>query len=151
MIRTNQEIVAFVNDTLDIPDDAKDVVRESVLTALAVRDIELNSPLKKLYAAFWGDGAAEEQCENRRGLTAAQKGRKYETTCRGFCIYGSLTDEKKSEVRVQESSAAGERCAWIFTEHPDESYQKPCPHLSVQHAGELIELLQRFIVDVESR
>ena len=75
----------------------------------------------------------------------------FEKTERGFTIYGRLTDSKGSEVRIQESSAVGQPCAWIFADHSDPSYTHPTPHLTVENAKELIAILSDFILDSEAR
>lgn len=77
-----------------------------------------------------------------------------EKTERGFSKYGTITDTKGSEVRLQESSAVGRRCCWIFCDNEDPSYKmssiSPAPHLSVENAKELIKNLQIFVEDAES-
>ena len=74
----------------------------------------------------------------------------FETTERGFTIYGSVTDTKGSKVQVQESSAVGQPKVWIFAESPDPSYKDPSPHLSAENVKELIGILKAFLEDAES-
>ena len=72
-----------------------------------------------------------------------------ERNARGFKIYGRVKDTHGSTVtlRVQESSAAGKECVWIFTEHPSPNYRDPEPHLSVEGAIELARILHLFVDD----
>ena len=52
-------------------------------------------------------------------------------TARGFKIFGEeFLDQNGNEVRVQESSAAGRACVWLFTNDPrvPESIQYRMPH-----------------------
>ena len=78
--------------------------------------------------------------------------REFETTGRGFKIYGRVLDTKKSTVtlRVQESSAVGGTCVWIFTEHSNPLYKEPEPHLDVEGARELIRILQLYVEDAQT-
>lgn len=66
-----------------------------------------------------------------------------EKTSRGFIIFDDFTDNRGSEIRIQESSAAftGPRC-WIFCSRENE---KDSPHLSVIEAKRLIDALNNFI------
>jgi hypothetical protein len=73
-----------------------------------------------------------------------------EKTDRGFSVYGKVTDSKGSEVAVQESSAVGRPCVWIFARHPSPDYENPSPHLTVENAKDLIQILQEFIDDADS-
>lgn len=41
------------------------------------------------------------------------------TTSRGFAIYAEFEDSHGRQIRVQESSAAGEPRVWIFAQEPD--------------------------------
>lgn len=75
---------------------------------------------------------------------------KFETTDRGFKIYGKLTDSKDTEITVQESSAIGRPQAWIFARHPSPDYKNPSPHLTPENAMELIKILEAFIEDSHS-
>ena len=70
----------------------------------------------------------------------------FEKTERGFSIYGRLKDSKGTVVRLQESSAAFEACAWVFCED-NENFGNPSPHLTKANAADLIKILQAFIDD----
>ncbi len=66
-----------------------------------------------------------------------------EYTERGFGIYGRLTDNRGHEIRVQDSSAASGAYVWIFTSvGTDEGSD---PHLSVEQAKQLRDMLDAFI------
>jgi len=67
----------------------------------------------------------------------------FERTERGFIIYDRFTDRYGTEVVVQESSIAGEWCAWVFANNMH--MEEPSPHLTVENAERLIAALQKFI------
>lgn len=94
-------------------------------------------------------------------------------TPRGFGVYDELTDKYGSRVRVQESSLATDRCAWIFASHPvprelpgkfrrrleglDErelgelvSFLTPAPHLTAAMARRVRDALDAFIAESEA-
>lgn len=60
-------------------------------------------------------------------------------TERGFICYGKFRDSRGQVVTVKESSAAGDPHCYVFVDSPHS------PHLTVEQAGKLIVLLQRFI------
>ena len=62
------------------------------------------------------------------------------TTPRGFIIYDSFDDRNGNRVRVQESSAATEDCAWVFV-----GDQNAAAHLNVEQATWLRDALTVFI------
>lgn len=70
-----------------------------------------------------------------------------EVTQRGFAIYGTLTDENGSTVRVQQSSVMSDGdCVRIFTENPDPRYENPSPHLNRKQLHKFIQILQEAAV-----
>jgi len=75
---------------------------------------------------------------------------KFETTDRGFKIYGKFIDRYDSEVTVQESSIVGRPCAWVFATNDPKVHENPHPHLAVEDAKKLISALQNFVDDAES-
>jgi len=60
------------------------------------------------------------------------------TTERGFKVFAEFRDKYHHETRVQESSAASERCVWIFTE-------SNAAHLTVEMAKQVRDALNEFI------
>ena len=77
-----------------------------------------------------------------------------ETTPRGFKIFGdSIIDLDGNKVRVQESSAAGDPCCYLFTTGPDgirEEELDPTPRFTPEMVRELILRLLAFAADAES-
>ena len=75
----------------------------------------------------------------------------FETTPRGFNIYGTVIDTRGCTIRVQKSSAATRDCVWIFTEDTKKVYDdgNPAPHLTVDQAKELIAALTNFVEDMK--
>lgn len=91
------------------------------------------------------------------------------TTERGFAIYGKFTDTHGSQVRVQESSSAGNPRVWIFACHekPDPALSDairqqlgrdpadlavmltPSPHLDLEQARQVRDALDAFIREHE--
>ena len=68
-------------------------------------------------------------------------------TGRGFEIYDRFIDTYGSEVKVQESSAAGERCVWIFCNSTRTASGEFTPHLNKDQAQKVVEALNKFIND----
>lgn len=66
---------------------------------------------------------------------------KFNTTARGFAIYGEFEDSKGSKIRVQESSVAGMDAVWIFAQGLDSEFP-PSPHLDKEQVEKLIEILE---------
>lgn len=78
-----------------------------------------------------------------------------ETTNRGFRVFGRITDDRGTGVRVQESSAAGRGAhVWLFTEGDCVDHlgkhQRPDAHLNYHQAKALIEALQAFVHEAEA-
>ena len=74
----------------------------------------------------------------------------YEKTNRGFNIYGTVKDNRGCTVTVQQSSAAEEDYAWLFIKDTEKVYESdPAPHLTVDQAKELIQVLTNFVEDRE--
>lgn len=73
----------------------------------------------------------------------------FETTERGFKIYGEFVDRYESTVRVQESSLVGQTCCWVFAHNDPKIIEHPSPHLTAEQARKLVEYLQLFIQDAE--
>ena len=69
-------------------------------------------------------------------------------TPRGFCIFGEFTDNRGSSIKIQESSAAftGAHC-WIFCSRNEKD---DSPHLNVSEARQVIDALQKFVLEAES-
>lgn len=84
-----------------------------------------------------------------------------EKTERGFSIYGRVTDERGTVVRVQRSSACGEPCCHVFTSYANGRTFEPSivgyeggiavasPHLNAQEARALAALLVAFADDAD--
>jgi hypothetical protein len=68
-------------------------------------------------------------------------------TERGFRVYGELWCRYKTNVRVQESSAAFESCVWLFLRRHNGG--RASAHLSINDARCVVLALQEFIEDVE--
>lgn len=75
-------------------------------------------------------------------------------TQRGFAIFGEFKDSHGNAVRVQESSAADGRMAWVFCHAPDGTEATHhvsghlvsiSPHLTRAQARKLIAALTRFV------
>ena len=74
-------------------------------------------------------------------------------TQRGFAIYGQLTDDNGTIIRVQQSSIAGKRRVWIFADldgngtmppHHNGKCQSCAAHLSPVQARRIANALLRF-------
>lgn len=70
-----------------------------------------------------------------------------EHTDRGFAIYGRVTDDRGTKVRVQESSVVDRPHAYVFAE--GDTPGMVAPHLTVDQAKELILALERFVAHAE--
>ena len=79
-------------------------------------------------------------------------------TKRGFNVYSEFKDTHGSVITVQESSAASEKCVWIFLDGArgrgstffDEvtgKYHAVSPHLNKVKAKQLIKALTKFVED----
>lgn len=75
--------------------------------------------------------------------------KKFETTERGFKIYGRIEDTRACILRVQESSAVGDTKIYIYCTDPEGYRENPHPHLNKKQACELIEVLKDYVQDCE--
>jgi len=92
------------------------------------------------------------------------KALKMDTTARGFKIFGEeILDLNGNKVRVQESSAAGDPCCYLFTTDErvsgdikskmpwsENDYKDPDPRLTIEMAHGLAVQLIAFAMDAES-
>ena len=62
-------------------------------------------------------------------------------TERGFSYWTPFPDASGHEVWVQESSAAGRPCCWVFTDGA------ASPNLTLEQAGQLVLCLRAFVAD----
>lgn len=80
--------------------------------------------------------------------------KEFEVTPRGFKIYGKLEDSRGCTIRVQESSAVGRPCVYVFCNDTKGVYNykdgSPDPHITVEQAEQMIQALQTFVEDAKS-
>lgn len=70
--------------------------------------------------------------------------RTFETTPRGFKVYGRVTDSRGTDVSIIESSAVGRPHAHVYVDPSNAT-----PHLDVEQAKSLVAVLQAFVEDAE--
>lgn len=92
--------------------------------------------------AVHGHGGATEIVFDDETADAADP---TEFTPRGFAIYGTIRDDRGSEITVQESSAADDSFVWLWLRTTSVTESAAAAHLSVEQATELRDALNRFL------